>query len=100
MKAETAADMRRAFNEAEEGYRQALAVLVALHESPQRDTREMELMTALVPLLYATKGFGAPDTVVFLARARALAEKGGKLLELILQLMANFSTVWVAGDLP
>jgi hypothetical protein len=43
-----AAYARHAFKEAEEGYRQALAILNTLPESPERDARELELTDALI----------------------------------------------------
>ena len=51
IKAAKAAEVRSAFKEAEGGYRQALANLSTLPESPERDAREMEVVIALAPVL-------------------------------------------------
>src|SRR5215831_3431969 len=50
---------RSATMEAEESYRQALMMLNALPESSERDTRELELCSALVYALQRTRGYSA-----------------------------------------
>jgi len=99
-KAADAAYGRRAFMEAEEDYRQALAMLGTLPESPERDTNELELASALGNLLITTNGFTAPATVEITGRARALAEKTGNLPLLVAQEIFNWSAVLVSGDHP
>jgi hypothetical protein len=71
---------RNAFNEALESYRQALALLNLLPESPERDLRELELRQSVVQTLYVTKGYAAPETIAATERAVALAEKSGSLV--------------------
>jgi class 3 adenylate cyclase len=73
---------RRAFREAEEHYRAALAMLAALPESPARDRRELTFQIALARVLMATRGFSAAEPAEAYARARALAERGGAKLSL------------------
>ncbi len=95
-----AANARRAFKEAEEGYRQALAMLNTLPESPARNERELELYSAFVPVLQLTRGYSAPETVEAATHARALAEKSGNLAQLVRQKYATRSGVFISGDYP
>jgi len=99
-KTAVAADVRRAFKEAEEGYRQALAILNTLPESPERDARELELASALVQVLQVARGYSAPESVEAAARARALAEKSGNLAQLVRQAFATWTSGLAAGDYP
>src|SRR5262249_13764697 len=69
---------RSATMEAEESYRQGLLMLNTLPESSERDTRELELCSALVWALQRTRGYSAPQTMEAGARLRVLAEKVGK----------------------
>jgi hypothetical protein len=87
-----------ALKEAEEGYRQALAMLHTLPESPERDTRELTLVTALVWLLLRKKGYSAAEVIEVNEHARALAEKTGNLPQLVLQVIGTYAAVFVAGD--
>src|SRR5713101_7667008 len=68
------AEARNAFSEALESYRQALALLDMLPESPERDLCELELRQSLSLTLYVTRGFG-PETTEASERIGALAEK-------------------------
>jgi len=99
-KAERAAYERRAFEEAEEDYGNALAMLYTLPESRERDVSELDLAGGLSNLLLTTKGFTAPATVEMAGRARALAEKLGNLKQLVAQEILNWSAVLVSGDHP
>ncbi|MGH7813752.1 MAG: hypothetical protein ACREQI_07075 [Candidatus Binataceae bacterium] len=99
-KAGAAATRRRAFKEAGENFRQALAMLNTLPESPERDARELELMRALVEVLQLTKGYSAPETTEVNARAGHLAEKTGKLPQLVMQAFGAWAAVHVSGDHP
>ena len=65
---------RRAYREAEQHYRDALAMLLALPESTERNNRELILQLALGEILVATRGWSAIDTAAVYARARTLAE--------------------------
>jgi class 3 adenylate cyclase/tetratricopeptide (TPR) repeat protein len=97
-KAAEAALARRAFREAEEAYRQALAALKTLPESPARDVRELELLNALVQVLQPTRGYAAPETVQANLRAQTVAERGGNLAQLLLQVTATWAAVTNTGD--
>ena len=98
-KAARAAEARHAFKEAEEGYRQALAMLGALPGSPERDRRELELTFPFSLVLASTRGPSAPEPVEAFARGRALAEKTNNLSQLVLQVFANGISVWTSGDI-
>ena len=91
---------RRAFNEAEEQYRQALAMLKTLPESQERDSRELELASSLIQVLQHTKGYSTAETDEVAAEARALAEKSGSLAELVIRRLGMFSAVILSGDYP
>src|ERR1700737_1207931 len=95
-----AARARNAFSEARESYRQALALLVTLPESPERDSRELRLMSALLGVLKIIGGYTAPDFVEATAHARKLAEKSGNLTQLVLQVVAMWASANTAGDIP
>ena len=97
-KAAQAAQARHASKEAEEGYRQALAMLGTLPESPARDARELGLVSALRLVLFATRGMTAPETAEVSARHRALAEKSGNLAQLALQVGGDGIVALFSGD--
>src|SRR5215472_10724699 len=77
-----AAEARNAFKEALESYRQAVALLTQLPESPERDSREMELRQSAVKMLNVTRGYSATETLAAIERFGALAEKSGKVQQL------------------
>ena len=89
---------RSATMEAEENYRQGLAMLNTLPESSERDTRELELCSALVRVLQQTKGYSAPQTVETGVRVRVLAEKVGNLSQLVRQETRTWGAVLTAGN--
>jgi predicted ATPase len=99
-KAGEAADTRRAFKEAEEDYRQALAILSTLAESPERDARELEFAGALAQVLTFTRGYSASETIETVARTRALAEKSGDLAHLVVQGFGAWAALNTAADFP
>ncbi|HLW71841.1 MAG TPA: AAA family ATPase [Candidatus Binataceae bacterium] len=66
---------RRAYREAEQHYREALALLNTLPESGERDSRELTLQLALGNVMVGTRGWTAADTGEAYARARILAER-------------------------
>lgn len=99
-KAGNAARARSAFKEAEQSYRQALALVRTLPESSARDDLELKIASAFGGALQVTMGHSAPETVEASARIRALAEKSGKLDQLVPQLNGAFAAALVAGDLP
>jgi tetratricopeptide (TPR) repeat protein len=90
--------VRRAFKEAETAYRQALAMLTTLPDSPERDAKELDLCSGLNRVLQLTQGYAAPETVKAAARARSLAEKSGSLSQLIREEAKIWRAVITAGD--
>jgi class 3 adenylate cyclase len=89
---------RSAFSEAQAQLQQGLEWIKALQESPGRDAQELELASALVPVLVATQGYSAPATIEVAARASALAEKGGDRAEVVLQHFGTWVGTFIAGD--
>ena len=68
---------RSAYGEAMRDFRTALELLQRLPQSAERDQRELALQTSLGPVLYATKGWAAPETEKVHLRAHELARTGG-----------------------
>ena len=93
-----AADARGALKEAEEDFRQALAMLNTLPASPERDARELAIVAVLVWLLVRTRGYSAAETIAVSEQARELAEKTGNLPQLIVQVITTYAAVFVVGD--
>jgi tetratricopeptide (TPR) repeat protein len=99
-KAAAAADARHAFKEAEEGYRQARAMVKTLPESEERDARELELSSVLVQVLQVTRGYTAPETVEEVAHTRAQAKKSGDLAQLVMQGFGTWAAANTSADFP
>jgi tetratricopeptide (TPR) repeat protein len=99
-RAAKAARARNAFSEARESYRQALALLLMLPESPERDARELRFMSALLGVLKIIGGYSAPDFIEATAHARKLAEKSGNLTQLVLQVVGMWASANISGDIP
>ncbi|MBV8451773.1 MAG: hypothetical protein JOZ29_05805, partial [Deltaproteobacteria bacterium] len=68
---------RRAYREAEQHYRNAIAILSTLPESSERDTHELKLQVALGVIVTATQGYSSSETKEAYARARVLIERTG-----------------------
>jgi hypothetical protein len=94
-----AARTRNAFSEALGSYRQALAQLNMLPESPERDLRELELRQSVVSMLHATKGYAAPETLDAVEYTKALAAKSGNLTQLVGLMIFRGITAFSSGDL-
>jgi class 3 adenylate cyclase len=89
---------RRAYREAEAHYREALAVLEMLAETPERDRRELTLLVALGGVLIATRGWSDSDTGRVYARAGKVAERDDPAVAL--QILAGlWSNVNLRGEL-
>jgi class 3 adenylate cyclase/tetratricopeptide (TPR) repeat protein len=84
---------RSAIAEAQAQLQQGLEWIKKLAESPERDSRELELASTLAQVLLITKGFTAPETRAAAERARELAEKGGNLAQLVVQVFGIFRSV-------
>ncbi len=91
---------RAAFAESQAQLQKAREWVKTLPESPERDTRELELARALFQVLQRTRGMAAPETREAAARASALAEKGGNLAQLVRQLSAMGTSALASGDYP
>ena len=77
------AEVRNAFAEALESYRQASKLLELLPQSPERDLCELELATSIAWMRFFTAGFTAPQAIDAIERAIVLAEKSGSLKQLV-----------------
>jgi hypothetical protein len=99
LRAGQAAQSRNAFREALRSYQQALAVLALLRESPERNSRELEMRQSLESMLLATQGWNASETVEAAARVRTLAEKSSDLSKLFMPVIARIFHAFIAGDL-
>jgi class 3 adenylate cyclase/tetratricopeptide (TPR) repeat protein len=93
------AEARSAFNEALEGYRQALEMLALLPESPESDLRELELRRSVVSMLQMIRGYAAPETITATEQAIAIAEKSANLPKLMELVNKRWSSAYVSGDL-
>jgi len=89
---------RSAFAEAQAQLQQGLEWIKKLPESQQRDARELALASTLAQVLTVTRGWIAPETRAAAERARHLAEKGGNLAQLVLQVFGIWRSVSVSGD--
>jgi predicted ATPase len=91
---------RRAYREAEQHYRDAIALLKTLPESPKRDSREFELRGSVVLMLILERGHAAPETIEAIERTAVLAEKSGNLTQLFGLLIRRAFSAYFSGDLP
>ena len=89
---------RSAFAEAQAQLQQGLEWIKKLSASPERDARELELASTLAQVLLVTRGHTAPETLAAAERARDLAEKGGNLAQLVVQVFGIWRSVIVSGD--
>jgi class 3 adenylate cyclase/tetratricopeptide (TPR) repeat protein len=94
-----AAWTRSAFKEAQESYRQALALIRLAPESPERNLHESQLWESLFNCLNVTKGYAAAETMAASERAATLAEKSGNLAQLVSSLSLRATTIVLSGDL-
>jgi class 3 adenylate cyclase/tetratricopeptide (TPR) repeat protein len=76
---------RRAYREAEQHYRNALAALLTIPEARERDQRELSLQVALGGVMTVNRGWSAPDTANAYGRARVVAERanGAKSVQVL-----------------
>ena len=89
---------RYALAESQAQLQSGLELLRTLPESPERDTRELDLAGALVQALWRTKGPGTPETREVATRAATLAEKTGNLAQHIVQLNLVRVSTLISGD--
>jgi class 3 adenylate cyclase/tetratricopeptide (TPR) repeat protein len=76
-KAGQKSEVRGALIEAEQHYRNALAMLATLPESSERNAHELALQLALGRAMVETRGWSAVETTAVYARARTIAELSG-----------------------
>jgi predicted ATPase len=74
---------RSAMAEAAAQYQKGLDQLALLPDSPEHQRRELELRSAMGSVLFAVKGYGAPETGKACARARQLWEQLGSPSEFL-----------------
>ncbi len=89
---------RSAFAEAQAQLQQSLEWIRRMPESPERATRELALASTLAQVLVVTRGQTAPETRAAAERARDLAEKGGNLAQLVVQVYGIWRGVIGGGD--
>ena len=94
-----ALEARNAFHEAEESYRQALALLAAMPETPERDARELKFRQSFVSILHLTRGWTAPETVGATERLEMLAKRSGNLRQLIGSRTTRCLHAYIGGEL-
>jgi tetratricopeptide (TPR) repeat protein len=90
---------RATYLEGEAYFAAALDLVNAMPESPERDTRELQVRSSFTQALSVTKGYGAPEVLDMASRASALAEKTGDLSQLVQQQWAATVYAEVRGDL-
>jgi predicted ATPase len=90
---------RHAFHEAEQHYRNGLAVLKGLPESPDHDGQELKLRLSLIDVLRLTRGWAASETVEAAARIALLAERSGNLGRLVLSVATRSFQAILSGEL-
>jgi class 3 adenylate cyclase len=89
---------RSAYAEAQAQLEQGVEWIKKLPPSPERDAHELELVGTLVQVLRITRGFSAPEMRAAAERGRDLAEKAGKLDQLVTQLIGIYQSAVSAGD--
>lgn len=97
-KAAADAQARHAFTEAAESYRQAIASLSTLPDTPERDARELELGVSYGMVLHTTKGSASPESAAVVARNTVLSEKIGGPTQLAERRFATFAGAMMEGN--
>jgi serine/threonine protein kinase/tetratricopeptide (TPR) repeat protein len=77
-----------------------LALVETLDVSPERDMRELELLSPLGVAYVAVRGYAAPDVGPVFERARKLCERVGNPLQLFAIMLGTWEWHTVRGDLP
>jgi tetratricopeptide (TPR) repeat protein len=87
-----------AYAEAQAQLQRGLEWIGKLPPSPERDSRELDLMGTLAQVLMVRRGFSAPEMRAAAERARDLAEKRGSLDQLVTQVVGIWQSAISAGD--
>jgi class 3 adenylate cyclase/tetratricopeptide (TPR) repeat protein len=94
-----AAESRNAFAEALESYQRAVSSIALLPESPDRNSRELDLRQAILVVLRVTRGYAAPETMAATQLVTKLTEKSGDVRKLSQSAGAQFLDAVHAGNL-
>jgi class 3 adenylate cyclase/tetratricopeptide (TPR) repeat protein len=92
------AESRNAFQEARESYEQSLALINQLAASPDRDSRELELLQSVYAMLSVGFGYASPQTIDAAQRAATLADKLGNLAKLVGWVRSRGHYALLSGD--
>jgi serine/threonine protein kinase/predicted ATPase len=76
-----------------------LALLQTLDESPERDARQLELLSPLATAYIASRGYAAPEVGPAIHRARELCERVGQPSQLFALMLGIWEWHTVRGDL-
>ncbi len=76
-----------------------LSILAAFAESPERDSQELQFLSALAPCHIAVRGYAAPEAGPILERARELCERTGQALRLFGTMVGTWEWRLVRGDI-
>jgi serine/threonine protein kinase/predicted ATPase len=90
---------RSAETEATSHLSRGQALLRTLDESPERDARELELLTPLGTAYIASRGYAAPEVGPIFLRARELCERVGEPARLFALMLGIWEWHTVRGDL-
>ena len=93
------AHAKSAFKEAEEGYRQALAMLATLPETPDRIDQAFNLQVKIWYLAGFARGPATVESVRETERLRELGEKTSDPDRLLLMLLATFVSTFNRGEM-
>jgi class 3 adenylate cyclase/predicted ATPase len=78
---------------------QGLALVETLDESPERDARELELLSPLGTAYIASRGYAAPEVGPVFQRARELCERVGQPTQLFAIILGIWEWHTVRGNL-
>jgi tetratricopeptide (TPR) repeat protein len=89
---------RYALSESLVQLQKGLELLKTMPESPEREARELDLVSTLLTALWRTRGPGSAETREAAIRAATLAEKTGNLAQHIMQLNLVRVSTLISGD--
>ncbi|MFZ2030970.1 MAG: AAA family ATPase [Vitreimonas sp.] len=93
------ADERSAFREAEGAYRQALSLLGTLPKSPERDEREIDILTPLIVVAASAANWNSREVIQLSDRAGILAARTGNLAQIVIQRFAATASSVSGGNI-
>jgi len=97
-RAASTAGRRAAYQEMVALLQRALQSLMALPDTPQRATQELELLVALGPVLRVTQGYASPAVQQTYARAHTLCQQLGNVPQLLPALWGLSAFYTMRGD--